>query len=252
MAIYNFVLILTVYENGFHTKRESTEDNSLVSWMTLTDFVIGNGTNVCMMGNDTLAHQTNGLHNVSEWIVGTASRNQVIGRSIDEKIRKAVDDDVMTDKNCMRDVILTAIDKVVIPRVEMAVRSITGSSRHGPNSVVQNSDRKDFTGNTENTPLMSTSSRLDLNIDYGRIDETRHVENFEDGDFSALKHNYDRRVHAHHNAGLQKLSLLTGMLNLSCIITWKELSLNVRHCSEIDYWRKCTWNFRTIFRFKYY
>ena len=65
----------------------------------------------------------------------------------------------------MHDTILTAMDNVVIARVEMAMRSITGSSRHGPNSVVQNSDRGDFTGNTENTPLMSASSRLDLNID---------------------------------------------------------------------------------------
>ena len=33
-----------------------------------------------------------------------------------------------------------------------------------PNGVVQNPDRRDFTGNTENTPLMSASSWLGLNI----------------------------------------------------------------------------------------
>ena len=54
----------------------------------------------------------------------------------------------MTVENRMRDAILTAMDKVVIPRAEMTVRSITGSSGHGPNSVVQNPARRDFTGNS--------------------------------------------------------------------------------------------------------
>ena len=81
----------------------------------------------------------------------------------------------------------------------MAVRSITGSSRQGPNSMVQNPDRRDFTGNTENTLLMSASSRLDSNVDQDRDDETRNVEKFEDVDFPALRPNYDRRTHAHHN-----------------------------------------------------
>ena len=105
----------------------------------------------------------------------------------------------MTVKNRMHDAILTATDKVVIPRVEMSVKSIIGSSGHRPNSVLQNPDRRDFTGNTENTPLISASSRLDLNIDQDGIDETRDIENFEDGDFPALKPNYDWKTHTHHN-----------------------------------------------------
>ena len=78
------------------------------------------------------------------------------------------------------------MDIVVIPRVEMAVRSITGSSGHRPNSTVLNPDRRDFIGDPDNTPLKLASSRLDLNIDQDRIDETRDDENFEDGDFPAL------------------------------------------------------------------
>ena len=45
----------------------------------------------------------------------------------------------------MHDAILTAIDKVVIPRVEMAVKSITGSTAgHGTNNEVQNPERRIF------------------------------------------------------------------------------------------------------------
>ena len=98
----------------------------------------------------------------------------------------------------MHDAFLTAMDKVVIPRVEMAVRLITASSGHGPDSVVQNPDRKDFTGSTENTQLMSAASRLYLNFEQDRIDENRDFENFEDGVFPALKPIYDRKAHVHY------------------------------------------------------
>ena len=110
------------------------------------------------MENETLEQQTNDHYNIPEKnVIGevSANQNQVLGNNIDDKSRKAVDSAVKTVENCMHDAILTAMDNVVIPRVEMAVRSITGSSRHGPNDAVQNADRRDFIGNTENTPLKS-------------------------------------------------------------------------------------------------
>ena len=79
-----------------------------------------------------------------------------------------------------------------------AVRSVTGSLGQWPSTAVQNSDRRDFTGNTENTPLMSASSGLNSSIDQDWLDATRTVEIFEDGDFPALRSNYHRRAHGHH------------------------------------------------------
>ena len=98
----------------------------------------------------------------------------------------------------MLDEILTALDEAVITRVKMTVSSITGSSGHGTNSEVQNPDRGDFLGNAENTPLMSASSRLDLNTNQDGNDEIRNEENFRDGEFPALKSNYDWRAQFHH------------------------------------------------------
>ena len=115
------------------------------------------------MENEALEQQTNGQHNDLEGFVDNAGQNQVKENNIDDKIRRAVNDAVSTVEKCMHDAILTAMDRVVIPRVEMAVKSISGSSRHGPNSEVQNPDRRDFLGNSGSTPLMSASSRLDLN-----------------------------------------------------------------------------------------
>ena len=75
----------------------------------------------------------------------------------EDKIRNAFDKAVLIVENRMHDVISTGMDKVVTPRVEMGVRSMTGSSGHGPNSLFQNPNRRDFSGNTEKTRLMSAS-----------------------------------------------------------------------------------------------
>ena len=138
------------------------------------------------MGNETSEPQTNGRYNNFERIVhgeNSTSQNQVIGNNIDDKIRKAVDNAVSTVEKCMHDAILTAMDAVVILRVEMAIRSFTGSSGQGPSSVVQKPDRRDFTSKSENTPFISASSRLGLNVDQDRNDQTCNVVNFKDGDY---------------------------------------------------------------------
>ena len=47
--------------------------------------------------------------------------------------------------------------------------------------MVQKPDRRDFTGNTENTPLRLASSPLDLlNNEQDDVDETRDFDNSED------------------------------------------------------------------------
>ena len=86
------------------------------------------------MVNETLEQQIHGQQNDFQRFVDSASQNHVIEINIDEKIRKTIDNVVLTVENRMHDAILISMDKVVIPRVEMTVRSITVSSEHGPNS----------------------------------------------------------------------------------------------------------------------
>ena len=165
---------------------------------TLNVFIISNNTNMGMTENKKLEQQASGRHRNFEMIVENASENQFIGNKTDDRIRDAVDSAVMAVENRMHDAILTAVNDVVIPRVEMAVISSTGSSRNGPNSIVHNPEWRNFTGNTENTPLKSASSRLDLKIDQDVIDENRDIYSSVDDHFPATRFNYDRRAHAHH------------------------------------------------------
>ena len=116
---------------------------------------------------------------------GSSRRKKIVN-----EIRNAVDSAVMVVKKLMFGAILMEVNILVMPRVEMAVRSITESSERGPNNVVQNPDQGDFTLNTKETPVMSASSRIDLNVGYDRNDETRNIESLDDGDFPASTPNF--------------------------------------------------------------
>ena len=96
------------------------------------------------MEYETSEQQSNCQHIDFEKFVKSASQNQVIEIIIEDKIREAVNEAVLAIENRMHDAILTAMHKVVIPRDDMAVKSITGSSRHEPNSEVQNPNRRKF------------------------------------------------------------------------------------------------------------
>ena len=122
-------------------------------------------TNMSVTENENLEQEANGCHRDSERIVDNASQNPVIGNNTVDRIRAAVDCTAIVVENRVHDVILTALKDVVIPQFEMAVRPITRSSRNGPNSIVQNPHRRDYTRITKNTPLRSASTKLDLNID---------------------------------------------------------------------------------------
>ena len=139
--------------------------------------------------SETWEQQTNG-HSINfERVNESARRNQVKENKNDNQITRAVSNVVMTVENCMHYAILTAVDNVVFPRAEMAVKLITGSTGHGTNSEVENPDRRVFLGNFRNTPLMSASNRLDLDNEINWNDEIRNDENFKDGDFPVLRSN---------------------------------------------------------------
>ena len=171
------VLSLIVYSKWFPHGRENVKKLGISRLdETLNDFVFSNATTKNTRRNEALESKVKGHHEAFEWIVDIASQHQVIGSNTDGRIRNAVDKAVIVVENRMYDAILKAKNNVVNPRSEMAVRSITGSSGNGLNSLVQNSDRRNFTGNTETTPLRSSSSRLYLNFEQDELDETGEID----------------------------------------------------------------------------
>ena len=186
------------------TRKKKHQNKRLLSQLIETSncFIIGNDINADTIEIETLEPQTSGLVNNFVWsIVGenSASHDEVIQRNFADNFRKEVVNAVMAVESRVPDEISTAMYNVVIPIAELAVRSVIESSGRGPNSMAQNPDQRDFSGNTENTPLMSALSRVDLNNDQDRNNKTRNVENFEDGDFPVLRPNHDRQAHTHRS-----------------------------------------------------
>ena len=82
--------------------------------------------------SEILRRQTNAQFIDFERIYKSVRQNQVIGNEIDDQIMRAVSSAVTTVEKRMHDAILTAINNLLIPRAEMAPKSITGSAGHGP------------------------------------------------------------------------------------------------------------------------
>ena len=73
---------------------------------------------------------------------------------------------------------LARMDTVITRKVEIAVRSITGSSGHELNNSAQNPDEWEFLSGTGNTQLITASTRSKLFMNHKWIDETRKTKLF--------------------------------------------------------------------------
>ena len=145
------------------TRKKKHQNKNLLIQLneTLNDFIIGNSTNADVAENKYILFPTSDLaHNSGESTLrenGT-SHSQVIEWNVADRIKKEFDETVTASENWNHDSSLTAMDNAVVPRVEMAVRAISGSSGRGRNSKVRNPDRRDFSVNMENTSLMTACS----------------------------------------------------------------------------------------------
>ena len=72
----------------------------------------------------------------------------------------------------VQDGVLTAMENLVIPRVELAMKSTNASFGRNAVGNVLEPDRRDSSGKIEGLQ-MTTSSRINLHTDLNRIDETR-------------------------------------------------------------------------------
>ena len=72
----------------------------------------------------------------------------------------------------IQDAVLTAIENLVIPRVELALNSANASSGWSVDGNVLELDQRDFSGIIEGLQ-MTASSRINSGTDLNKIDETR-------------------------------------------------------------------------------
>ena len=121
---------------------------------------------------------------------------KTLKRCFSEKIDHKMSNVVDTVEDRIQNAILTAIDSIVPPKIELAIRSINESSRRDATSVTANSERGEHIRIT--APFENVSERniklhvLDVN------DETRNNFSDELSEMSVPGSHFDRQPQTHH------------------------------------------------------
>ena len=150
-----------------------------------------------------------------DFTVGTSDKNLItnenavnvkpLERCFNERIDKEMSNIVDTVEDRIQNAILTAIDSIVAPKIELEIRSISASSGRDATSVAANSERGEHMGITarfENVPEGNNTLHV-LQVN----DETRDIIPDEVSELSVPRTHFDRQPHTHHTIANCKLVL---------------------------------------------
>ena len=142
-----------------------------------------------------------------EFTVGNSDGGQAVNENVVkvktlercfiERIDKEMGNIVDTVENRIQNAILTAIDSIITPEIESAIRSMNASSGRGATSVMVSSERGEHIGITallENVSEMNNTPHV-LNIN----DETRKKIPDEVSELSVPDTHFDRQSQTHHS-----------------------------------------------------
>ena len=131
-----------------------------------------------------------------------------LGENIVSKVQSEVDILTISVETRVQGAVLTGIENLVIPRVELVLKSANAPSERTVDGNVLEPDRRDFLGNTEYL-RMTASSRINSPTDLNRNDGAHGNITVEEGDLLVNEMNIDPQTYAHHNRVLFFLQLTT-------------------------------------------
>ena len=144
--------------------------------------------------------------NDRDFTVGTSINNSVVNgnamdvktleRCFNERIDREMNNIVDTVEDRIQNAILTTIDNIVAPKIELAIRSINASSGRDATSVSANSERREHVGiNT----FFENASRNNNSLGVSNVnDETRQKIPVEVSELSVPETPFDQQPHNHH------------------------------------------------------
>ena len=162
------------------------------------------------IGNDVSERQESVVVNEStddrDFTVGTSNNDSVVNgnamsvktleRCFNERIDREMSNIVDTVEDRIQNAILTAIENIVAPKIELAIRSINASSGRDATSVSINSERRERVG--INASFENASKNNDT-LDASNVnDETRHNNPDEVSQLSVPETPFDRQARTHH------------------------------------------------------
>ena len=132
----------------------------------------------------------------SSTVNGNAMSVKTLERCFNERIDREMNNIVDTVEDRIQNAILAAIDNIIAPKIELAIRSINASSGRDVTSVTANSERGERVGinaSFENASENNNTLRVP-NVS----DETRLYIPDEVSELSVPETRFDRQPHTHH------------------------------------------------------
>ena len=121
---------------------------------------------------------------------------KTLERCFNERVDREMNNIVDTVEDRIQNAILTAIENIVAPKNELAIRSINASSGRDVTSVIANSERGERVG--INASFENASGNNDTQVISKVNDETRHSITEEVSELSVPETHFDRQPHTHH------------------------------------------------------
>ena len=166
------------------------------------DMIIGNA--VSERQENTVVNEgtndrnfTVGTSNTDSVINGNVMSVKTLERWFNERIDREMKNIIDTVEDRIQNAILTAIDKIVSPKIETEIRSINASSGRDVTSVSANSERREHVGiNASFENASGNNNTLGVsNVN----DETGHNIPDKVSGLSVPETHFDRQPHTHHS-----------------------------------------------------
>ena len=163
-----------------------------------------------IIGNDVSERQKSVVVNKStddrDFTVGTSNNDSVVSgnamsvktleRCFNERIDREMSNVVDTVEDRIQNAILTAIENIVAPKIELAIRSINASSGRDATSVSANSERREHVGISASFENAS-GNKDTLGVSNINV-ETRQNTPDEVSELPVSETHFDRQAHTHH------------------------------------------------------
>ena len=121
---------------------------------------------------------------------------KTLERCFNESVDREMSNIVDTVEDSIQNAILTAIENIVAPKIDLAIRSISASSGRDVTSVSANSERREQVGIS--TSFENASENNDTLGVSNVNDETRQNIPDEVSELSVSETRFDRQPHTHH------------------------------------------------------
>ena len=167
-----------------------------------------------ILGNAVSERQENTVVNEGtndrDFTVGTSSNDSIVNgnamsvktleRCFNERIDREMSNTVNTVEDRIQNAILTAIDNIVTPKIELAIRSINASSGRDATSASAGSERREYVGINAS---FENASGNDNTLGVSNVnDETRHGIPDEVSELSVPETRFNRQPQTRHTDNL--------------------------------------------------